>query len=419
MAGPAMSRSRQRGGWLWWAAPTVAALGWLLWTGIESPQAATATTATTSTAAPSLVSAAPGRPSASAAQAPAPAAPFSATGLQTREAQRALWSQRLERAQATLAAYRESSRYPHESQPISAHPDQVHPNQPVTDEHALRGPGGRVNESLRLRTSQERIFVQGNETVRFTVSLVDANGQPVPLSIVRASAREIPAERTGTTYPEVPMPFNDEGTSGDVTAGDGVFSVQLQPATQGFAGLLGQIRVELLMQHREHQGATYFDVMYTPEAPATWQGGVREAMEDGSLNFYLKANVREAGRYVVTARVDDASGKPFALLTFNDEVAAGAQEFRLPLFGKLVRDGRPAFPLVLRDVDAFLLRPDVFPDRKLMPRLPGRVHTSQAYPLAGFTEADWNSEERARYVAELTRDLDDAQREVDRLGKGP
>jgi hypothetical protein len=410
-----MSRSRQRGRWLWWAAPAVAGLAWLLWTGIESPQAAVATTASATAAPPSML---PGRPAASsAASVAASSAPFSVSGLQTREAQRALWTQRLERARATLAAYRESTRYPHESQPISAHPDQVHPNLPVTDEHALRGPGGRVHEALRLRTSQERVFVQGNEAVRFTVSLVDTNGKPVPLSIVRASAREIAAERTGTTYPEVPMPFNDEGASGDLVAGDGVFSVQLQPATQGFAGLLGQIRVELLMQHREHQGATYFDIMYTPEPPATWQAGVREAMEDGSLNFYLKANVREAGRYVVTARVDDASGKPFALLTFNDEVAAGAQEFRLPLFGKLVRDGKPAFPLVLRDVDAFLLRADVFPDRKLMPRLQGRLHTSQSYPLASFADTEWSGEERARYVAELTRDLDEAQREVQRLGQ--
>ena len=120
---------------------------------------------------------------------------------------------------------------------------------------------------------------------------------------------------------------------------------------------------------------------------------------------------------MVTARVDDASGKPFALLTFNDEVAAGAQEFRLPLFGKLVRDGKPAFPLVLRDVDAFLLRADVFPDRKLMPRLQGRLHTSQSYPLASFADTEWSGEERARYVAELTRDLDEAQREVQRLGQ--
>lgn len=417
MAGSGSARRRsQRGRWLWWAAPAVAALAWLLWSGIETSEASASAQATRPAPSPSSSRSAAAAPAAGTA---AGSAPFSASGVRTREALRTLWEQRLERAQATLAAYRESTRYPHESQPIASHPDQVHPNQPVTEEHGLRGPGGKVHEGLRLRTSQERVFVQGSESVRFTVSLVDAAGKTVPLSIVRATAREIPAERAGTTYPEVPMPFNDEGASGDAAAADGVFSAQLQPATQGFAGLFGQIRVELLLQHREHQGATYFDIVYTPDAPATWQGGVREAIEDGSLSFYLKANVREAGRYVVTARVDDAGGRPFALLTFNDEVGAGAQEFRLPLFGKLVRDGKPAFPLTLRDVDAFLLRADAFPDRKLMPRLQGKVHTSQPHPLAAFSDAEWSSEERARYVAELTRDLDEAQREVDRLGKGP
>ena len=44
-------------------------------------------------------------------------------------------------------------------------------------------------------------------------------------------------------------------------------------------------------------------------------------MQDGSLDFYLKADVREPGRYVVTGRVDDANGRPFALLSFNEEVA--------------------------------------------------------------------------------------------------
>src|SRR5205814_3230018 len=148
-------------------------------------------------------------------------------------------------------------------------------------------------------------------------------------------------------------------------------------------------------------------------------GGAREALENGSLAFILKANVRQAGRYVVTGRVDDATGKPFALLSFNDEVPAGAQEFRLVLFGKLVRDGKPAFPLTLRDVDAFLLRTDAFPDRALMPRLPGKVLTSQGYALSSFSDAEWTSEERNRYLGELSRDAVDAQNHVEQLGKGP
>jgi hypothetical protein len=144
-------------------------------------------------------------------------------------------------------------------------------------------------------------------------------------------------------------------------------------------------------------------------------GGAREALQAGSLNFYLKANVSQPGRYVMSARVDDANGKSFALLGFSDEVAAGTQEIRLVLFGKLIRDGAPVFPLTLRDVEGFLLIPDRFPDRAMMPRLAGRVHVSGSDPLTSFSDAEWTSEERERYLAELTRDVNQAAGEVDRL----
>ncbi|HJV62950.1 MAG TPA: choice-of-anchor X domain-containing protein [Albitalea sp.] len=405
---------QQRGRSVWWLSPLVIVVAWALWQGIDEPRAA----------AP-LASVPPSRPvagraaDATSSGAAASAASFTASARQARQAQRELWQQRLARAQAALAAYRESTRYPYESQPIAAHPDQVYPNRPIDEDHALRRPDGKATEGVRLRTSQERVFVQGSETVRFTVAVVDENAKPLPLRIVRASARELPAPQTAATHADLPLDFNDEGRLGDATAGDGVFSVQLQPSTQGFADLFGQIRVEVFLEFRGQQGYTYFDILYTPESPADWQGGVREALEDGSLNFYLKAKVREAGRYVVTGRVDDADGKPFALLTFNEEVAAGAQEFRLPLYGKLVRDGQPTFPLRLRDVDAFLLRQDAFPDRSLMPRLVGPVHTTRSYPLASFSQADWSSEERDRYLGELTRDVDQAKTRVDELGHGP
>lgn len=409
----------QRGRWEWWLAPAIVGLAWLLWTAGDAPQAGPAPQA------PSLAAAAAAGASVMAMAAPAAshaaagAAPFSAVAVQAREAQREIWRQRLERAQATLQAYRDSTRYPHESQPIAAHSDQVYPNQPISEDLALKGADGRAVPGVRLRTVQERVFVQGQETVRFSVSVVDEQGKPIPLRILRASARELPAPRTAATHADVEMHFNDEGRSGDLQAGDGVYGAQLQPATQGFDGLLGQIRIEVHLQYRKEQGVAYFDIVYTPDAPATWQAGVREALEDGSLNFYLKAEVREAGRYVVTGRVDDAHGKPFALLTFNDEVEAGAREIRLSLFGKLVRDGKPAFPLTLRDVDAFLLRADAFPDRKLMPRRIGPVHASQAYPLLSFADKEWTSEERDRYLAELNRDVAESQQQVDRLKTGP
>jgi hypothetical protein len=83
-----------------------------------------------------------------------------------------------------------------------------------------------------------------------------------------------------------------------------------------------------------------------------------------------------------------------------------------------VRDAKPVFPLTVRDVNAFLLHPDTFPDRSLMPRLQGMVHVSESYPLASFSDAEWNAEQRNRYLNELGRDVADAQARLERLGPG-
>jgi hypothetical protein len=401
-------RVRRRGWWLLGAALFASLLAWAV---LDS--AALPTPARSQTAASASIGAAPPAAVAASSQ-----APFSVAGEQARQAQLELWQLRLAHAQSTLDAYRAASRYPRTSQPLALHADQAEPNRPIEEEHALAA-GHRDDGGVRLRTSQERVFVQGDESVAFTVSARDGAGAVVPMRIVRASAREIPPANVGSLHPVVPLDFNDDGREGDAASGDGSFGVRLQPKAQGFAGLAGQIRVEAILQVQDQQGMTYFDIFYSDEPPAVWAGGVREAVEEGSLQFYLPAIVKDAGRYVAKARVDDANGTPVALLTFNDELPAGAQELRLTLFGKLVRDAKPAFPLVVRDVDAFLLRPDAFPDRSLMPRRAGTVHTSRDYPVDGFSDAEWNGEERARYLGELGRDVERAQEQVSRLAAGP
>jgi hypothetical protein len=51
----------------------------------------------------------------------------------------------------------------------------------------------------------------------------------------------------------------------------------------------------------------------------------------------------------------------------------------------------------------------------MMPRQPGEVHRSQRYALERFSDREWQSEERERYLAEYGRDLDRARQEVERL----
>jgi hypothetical protein len=214
------------------------------------------------------------------------------------------------------------------------------------------------------------------------------------------------------------MNFNDRAVDGDLRAGDGAFGAALQPAA-AFPGLLGQIRVDVDLSVDGRQIPVHFDLYFSPQPPATWRGDVQDKLADGNLLLVLPVQVAEAGRYVVTGRVDDAQGRPFALLTFNDELAAGAQDVPLRLFGRLIRDARPVFPLRLRDVEGFLLRPDTFPDRLLMPRRQGVVHTTAEHPMLAFSTQAWTGEERERYLAELTRDVEQAQQQVDRLQPAP
>ena len=215
--------------------------------------------------------------------------------------------------------------------------------------------------------------------------------------------------------PVVTQPFVDDGTQGDLQAGDGVFTGRLDPQAEGFGNFAGMIRTELIVQSGDQQGYVAFDVVYTPQVPATWAGPVRDTLQDGSLDFVLAVDVNQPGRYVVTGRVDDATGKPVALVTFNNELGAGTQQVPLQVYGRLVRDQKPVFPLVLHDVEGFLLRTDTYPDRALMPARDGLVATSRKYSLAQFTDATWSSDETQRYLAEYGQDVAQAQAQVGQL----
>ncbi len=397
----------------WWIGAAVVVLcvgGWYFADVIKGADAAAAPTLTTANSALTPVALAINNKAGSHA-------PMSATGESALEQQLALAQARYERAQQVYASYRVATRYPHESRPIQEHPDQVHPFDTISEEKNLRDMNGTPIKGLRLRTSQDRVFMSGADTVTFNIAAVDERGAPVPLIVTRATAGNIPESKTPTQLTQSAVEFNDSGIAPDASAGDGVYSARLTPALQGFATLNGTIRLLAQVSVNGEQGVAHFDVIYSPAVPAVWTG-VREALEHGSLNFYLKANVKVAGRYVASARVDDANGVPFALLQFNEEVAAGEREFKLNLFGALVRDKAPAFPLKLRDVEGFLLIADQFPDRAMMARQAGVVYVSARYAMDKFSPDEWTSEERERYLAEYGSDLDRAKREADRLRLG-
>ena len=400
------------------AAAAALLLGWLQARGgveAESALASAAGPTTLDVGTPATNAA----PAASSSPTLRPGPPLSALGQAEREAerqaQRVVWETRLERASHALNAYRAAAQYPHESRPIREHPDQVRPFAPIEEERALRMPGGSASQGVRLRTTQERVFASGMESSRVTLTLTDDQGRTLPLRVQRAVMKEVTPPGATARTAEVALAVNDTGTQGDLVAGDGTWSALMQPGAQGFASFAGTVRLELNLAYAGQPGFLYFDLVYSPEQAAQWLPGVREAATAAGLDFFVKAQVLMPGRYVVTGRIDDAQGQPVALAQFNGEMGAGAVEFRLPVHGKLLRDLAPAFPLVLRDVEAFLLKPDTFPDRVMLPRRIGEQHRSRSYALASFSDAEWQSDERTRYITELSKDVAEAQDQLRRL----
>ncbi|MGA9522096.1 MAG: hypothetical protein WBV82_11560 [Myxococcaceae bacterium] len=323
----------------------------------------------------------------------------------TREAERRLWDRRLDRARATLDAYLEATRYPPESRPIGEHPDQVRPS--AAEREMPLDPSGDGEGEVRLILRQEKVFVVGQESVHFFVRCEDPASQPLPCEILSAVAHEAPHRAAANALSSVPLTFKDDGT--------GTLVARFQPANDGFPIYEGTLRVEIKVRSEGEVGGALFDIIYTPVPPAAFTGLVRESMQDGSLALDVGMKVRRPGRYVVSGRVDDATGKPFALLNFNEELEAGTQAARLVLFGRLVLDQHPVPPFTLRDVEGFLLRESGDPDRQVMASLTGPVHTTRAHPENAFSPAEWESEERERHVKEFTRDLEYAREKVSSL----
>jgi hypothetical protein len=311
-------------------------------------------------------------------------------------------------ADHTYCSYRMSSQYPFGSRPMADNPDQDRPNDPVASTNPMHVDGGGADTGVRLQTSQSRVYMASGESVAFSLRAIDADGNTLPLVVTRALAQGITYAGVRQT-PQVSIPFADDGAGADPVAGDGAFTGVLAPAQSGLASFNGTIRTEVRYNVNGKNGLVQFDVIYTPALPAVWAGAPREAVEEGSLVFHLPLDVRMPGRYIVNGRVDDARGHPVALLTFNELLGPGPNDIRLTMFGKLLRDQSPAAPLTLRDVDGYLLKENTDPDRALLPRLEGKVLTAAAHGPKSYSDAEWQSEERSRYLTEFSKDLREAR----------
>lgn len=313
---------------------------------------------------------------------------------------RRLLIEQLRLADQTYCSYRQATRYPPGARPASEQPDQLYPNAPLRDIQPLRREGGGASTRVQLQTTQSRVHLAAGESVALSLRALDERGEVLPLVVTRAQAQGLNFDGARPA-PQVTLAFTEDGA--------GTLSGMLAPAHTALAGFEGTIRIAVHYSAGGEAGQVWFDVVYSPALPAIWSGPAREAFDDGALAYVLKAEVRQPGRYIVSGRLDDATGKPLALLSFNEVLPAGPAEIKLSAFGKLLRELAPAMPLTLRDVDGYLLKENADPDRALMPRLEGKVLTGQVQPLERFADSEWQSEERTRHLVEFGKDLERAR----------
>lgn len=313
---------------------------------------------------------------------------------------------RLKEAELTLAQYVQSTRYPPDSRPLREHPDRIYPMAPVGRTLPLVH-RGQASADVQVKLTQDRLGITGRESARLEVRCEDSLHATVPCGIQGARAMlpaHLPADRSGRFQPTA-VEFSDDGKGSHVAT--------FQPIAQGFAGYSGPLRVAFTVRAGEEAGELFFDLLYVASPPARLTGKVREAVEKGSLSLYVEVEVKRAGRYVVTGRVDDNRDRPFAYAQWNDALAEGLREVKLTVFGKLIRDESPEWPLKLRDVDGFLLFEDRDPDREELPVLAGLVYRSQPHIASEFSADEWQSEDRERHVKEFSKDVAEAKSQLD------
>jgi len=310
--------------------------------------------------------------------------------------------QRLARAKLTLETYLKSNRLPPDSRPMSEHPDMETPHWvPQVSLKIKRADGKKGVADVIL--SQDRRFLVGDEVA--TLSMKCRIGEEAkPCKVYGAWLKKLVDPAVSGTPGGQPVTFS--------AGADGAQIAKVQPSTMGFAGFHGLLRVDVALDVGSETGATGYQLELTPDAPATFTGTIEEAMVDGTLNLFAGVNVKRAGRYVFYARVDDAKGRTFAFLSVNQEFAVGEQKVPYRLFGRLVRDEKPEPPYKVRDLEGFRLIEDQTPDREILAAREGVVHVTKSYPIESFSETEWDSPDKKRYVEELQKDLTKFQGEV-------
>lgn len=313
---------------------------------------------------------------------------------------------RRERALYTLASYLDWARYPPQSRPIRERPDRVKGHS-VPVRRLPLSKKDKAPSKLDVVLSQSHYYLARDEVAELVLRCRQGE-EPVACRVTGATLAASP-EMKGRPGPPVAVAFEPGGAGAGEAASVGVWRALVTPGQSGFAGAHGPLEITVGVEGAGESGSCSFQLSYTGDPPAVFNGSTSTVVTGGSVRICLGMQVVRAGRYVLDVRVVDVEGRPFALLTFNDELAAGAQEACLVLPGRLILDEGAKGPLGLRDLEGFLLLADAFPDRETVPSVDGTFHEGITFAPDSLSAEEWKSPVKDRTVARLQKDVDEAE----------
>jgi hypothetical protein len=296
-------------------------------------------------------------------------------------------------ARTTAEDYRRRARYPHSSYPLVTVEDDPIVRERVVNPVRSRGPRGE-EPSLTVYPALVGFESPDPAVVHAFLTLGDE----------KIEARSMHATiMTDLLEPVGELEYRDDGSGGDATADDHVYTAVFVPGAEaaGRPATSYMVRVVATTRGDEERIAVTSFLYSFPDAQLT--GAYRDAVVDGSLQVQAEVIATAAGRFHLEASLYDASGEQaLAWAQTALELPEGRHWMTLPFYGLILRERGVDGPYLLRYVA--LSTASAMPNAKN--RLADRVHVTGAYAANNFTDAPYGDHELLDAADRVEHDTD-------------
>lgn len=206
----------------------------------------------------------------------------------------------------------------------------------------------------------------------------------------------------------------DDGSGGDATAGDLMYTITVRPAKSDWGDLFAE--ATFTVNGKEHvQRIGWYS---TPHVVAEFQQGITDHNEGGHLIVRVPIQINKSGYYLIEANLQEKNDPQrfLATATYEAKLEAGRQTIPLRFWGKILRDQNVNGPYIVREIRARRNNSAVTPDMVQRSLDTGeeisgeqteplwefvqmaKPYETNEYEAKSFGQEEWNSEEKQRRI---------------------